>query len=97
MATTVDRISRTARRRLGRRASRSTESIDWAAADAVKAAAVEHGLTEYVLESVRPGRTVRQLSGDLAARYSQAWGVQGDLPHVVTTQLFAAARASRAT
>lgn len=91
---TAARVARDARRQLGRRASRSTEALDWAAVTAVKTAAREHGLTNYVLEWARPGRTVRELAGDFAARYSQAWGVRADLPHVVTTQLLAVEHAS---
>ncbi len=43
---------------------------------------------------MHPGRTVAQLAGDYAARYSQAYGCHGDLPHVVTTQLLAVAHAT---
>jgi hypothetical protein len=93
--TTVDRIAATARQALGRRASRSGQRIDWDAVSAVRTAAHREGLDAPLGEWVRPGRTVAGLAADYAVRYSQAYGIQRDLPHVVTTQLLAVAHATR--
>lgn len=77
------RIARLAASRLGRtvrhgsRAGR--DGHDWAATDAIKAAAWEVGLTGPLGGWVRRGRTLTQYAADYIARYCQAYGPVGDL------------------
>jgi len=67
----VRSIARAARVRLGRRASRSRQSFDWRAAEAIEAAAVEHGLPR-IGHWAECGQTLRQMAEAYCLRAAEA-------------------------
>lgn len=72
--TTITSIARSARATLGRPAYRSRRWADFAAADAIAAAARQHGFTAPLGAWVQCGRPLRQMALDYVSRYCQAYG-----------------------
>lgn len=70
----VNDIRATAARQLGRPARRRGRRMDWAAVDAVRAAAREHGLTEPLAQWVTDA-SLTGLAAAYVGRYQQAYGV----------------------
>lgn len=76
---TITKIAKNARAKLGRPIRRSTQRVDWEAVDAIKAAASECGLTGPLFRWVVPSSSLTKLAQAFVLRYAQAYGMPAEV------------------